>query len=42
MYIEQMAVVWCNVAEIAIAYRRMFFLIRIDTPPEALSPVSCM
>ena len=51
MYIEQMAVVLCKVAEIATACSGvlmlillwgMFFLIRIDTPPEALSPVSCM
>ena len=51
MYIEQIAVVLCKVAEIATACRGvlmlillwgMFFLIRIDTPPEALSPMSCM
>ena len=44
-------VVLCKVAEIATACRGVlmlillwgrFFLIRIDTPPEALSSVSCM
>ena len=44
-------VVLCKVAKIAIACRGvlmlillwgMFFLIRIDTPPKALSPVSRM